>query len=264
MPGWLGTVARPRAAPCPTAVPGTGLSTWPPPGQRLGVAGLILLGHGVLALGLAVALRPAPVPAAGKAAPALLWLQPLRVANPAATAPTRPSTVPAGAAAAAPQATHARPVGVKAPSPAGATPPVPVSLPVSGGVPPAAALTGALLGALPGALPAGLPASAPPAPLGQPALNLALPRGGYAPGSARQPGAGELLRGDARLPAPASRDERLARALGTDLALQEQARGDVLRLRQGRGCVDLLPSRAGQLNPFNQSSTPAPRQATPC
>ena len=69
---------------------------------------------------------------------------------------------------------------------------------------------------------------------------------------------------DARLGGRLSRDQRLALALGSDLALHEDQRAAVRRFRQGRACVDMAPARKAQINPVHQTASPTPRQATPC
>ncbi|WP_144289986.1 hypothetical protein [Ideonella sp. A 288] len=98
----------------------------------------------------------------------------------------------------------------------------------------------------------------PPSPPASQPLDLRLRR------TVEPPSPAALARQDARLPARPDADARLARALGTDQRLTEQAMADGLRLRQGRGCVDLRPARATALDTFNASARPVPRLASEC
>ncbi|NRF67624.1 hypothetical protein HLB44_11570 [Aquincola sp. S2] len=100
------------------------------------------------------------------------------------------------------------------------------------------------------AQPASAPASAP--------LDLR-----WRPGSSRTPAA--LARDDARIHAPVSSDERLARALGTDQTLHESALPDGSRtFRRGRDCVIARPARNAELDPMSQGARPTPRLIDRC
>ena len=100
-------------------------------------------------------------------------------------------------------------------------------------------------GAAPSAAPA---ASAPP-------LDLRLP-----PSALR--GAGPAT--TRAEPKPRSVESQLSNDLA-DGPLREEALGNGrLRLRQGRRCVELRDSRMAQIDPFNQSVSPIPKQAEDC
>lgn len=65
--------------------------------------------------------------------------------------------------------------------------------------------------------------------------------------------------------ARSSRAERMARTLGSDTRLIEEARADgTVRVRQGSACVDLKRTRASQLFPFDPSIQQSPRLAEAC
>lgn len=250
-----------------------GRRAWPAPARRRSAAGLavwlaVLLGHGLLALGLASALRPLAPASIGAAAPALLWLRlaPHRAAEPRpAGLPPRPPSrvVPNRALPDARPARASPPAVVPAPTQAGN-----LADGADGADGASRAIDAARAPDRPASHPAHTPATAPAltaqpptAPAPAAALNLALPR----PAAARRSAtAAAQVHDDARRGSPPSRDERLAQALGTDLALHEEQRGAVRRFRQGRACVDVAPAREAQINPFNQTASPTPRQATPC
>ena len=61
-----------------------------------------------------------------------------------------------------------------------------------------------------------------------------------------------------------NRDERLARDLGTDLRVIEAVTAQGRRYSSGTGCVELRPTRAGGLDPFNHSVQPTPQLAGKC
>jgi hypothetical protein len=93
--------------------------------------------------------------------------------------------------------------------------------------------------------------------------------------SARTPRALDLslppraLRGEAAAPSPPSTRSRsveatLERALGNGPLIEENLGNGRLRLRRGRNCVDLRDSRMAQVDPFNQSVSPIPKQAEDC
>lgn len=122
-----------------------------------------------------------------------------------------------------------------------------------------------------------LPDAAPPAPRPQPITVLAEPPqaaasqppldlrwrapAGRAPTEARSPATADPRANSARATLP----ERMARALGSDTHLTEEARAaGTVRLRQGSACVDLKTTRASQLFPFDQSTRPSPRLAEAC
>lgn len=77
------------------------------------------------------------------------------------------------------------------------------------------------------------------------------------------------LRGEAVTPPgpparPRSVEASLARALGETPLIQENLGDGRLRLRRGRDCVELRDARMAQLDPFNQSVSPIPKQAEGC
>lgn len=200
-----------------------------------------LAGHALLLAWLAAALAPSP---RGHDAPAtrppLLWLQaPPPAARPPAVPP--PATAARVPAATPPLRATARP----------ATPPpaAPVALPA--GEPVTAAIT------VPAPTAAAAPASAASAP---PPLDLRL-----RPAGVRHAPAAALARDDPRLPAPRTREDRLADALGTDTRLREQTLADGSRqLRRGSACVRAHTARDAQLDPFNQSTRPTPALVGAC
>ena len=266
-----------------------GRRAWPGPARRRSAVWLavwlaVLLGHGLLALGLAGALRPLAPASTGAAAQALLWLrlapQPAAPPRPAGMAPRPPGrgvpnralpdarTVRASPPEAAPTPTQASSLAAGADGADGAD--------GAAGAAGADAASRAIDAARAPERPASQPPQTPPAPpartaqptTAQPttapapaALNLALPRPAAARHSAT---AAAQVHDDARLGGRLSRDQRLAQALGSDQALHEDQRGAVRRFRQGRACVDMAPAREAQINPFNQTASPTPRQATPC
>jgi hypothetical protein len=59
--------------------------------------------------------------------------------------------------------------------------------------------------------------------------------------------------------------ERMARTIGSDERLLEEARGDGRRrVRQGTTCLDVHPSRAGVIDPIGQSERPNPALVGAC
>jgi len=65
-------------------------------------------------------------------------------------------------------------------------------------------------------------------------------------------------------PRPRSVESRLAQGL-TSTPLREEAMGNGrVRLRQGDRCVDLRDARMAQIDPFNRSGHPIPKQAEDC
>jgi len=102
-----------------------------------------------------------------------------------------------------------------------------------------------------------------------------LPAASHAAASARTPRALDLtlpprtLRGEAAAPSPPSARPRsveatLERALGNGPLVEENLGNGRLRLRRGRDCVELRDSRMAQVDPFNQSVSPIPKQAEDC
>lgn len=213
------------------------------PRVRGGALGLLVLGlH--LALGLALQqllLRHAPHgPAA--AMPVHVWITRTGPDQPAPPArPDRAARLPHQTAP-RPHELPPRPARRAEPQAIGLPPPAPVS----GAAPPAPATAEA---------PApGPSAPAPPAP-----LNLALPG---RPASAPVPHA--WTRQDPRVhDAPQDAGERMARTLGTDLTLRTARRGDGFELRRGGDCVQVQPSRAGQIFMPDGSARP-PSQVGRC
>ncbi len=114
----------------------------------------------------------------------------------------------------------------------------------------------------PGPQPITVPAEPPEAAASQPPLDLRWRApAGRAPAEARSPAMADPRANSAR----ATLSERMARTLGSDTRLTEEARADgTLRLRQGSACVDLKTTRASQLFPFDQSTRPSPRLAEAC
>ncbi len=114
----------------------------------------------------------------------------------------------------------------------------------------------------PGPQPITLPAEPPQAAASQPPLDLRWRApAGRAPSEARSPALADPRANSTR----ATLAERMARTLGSDARLTEEARADgTLRLRQGSACVDLKTTRASQLFPFDQSTRPSPRLAEAC
>lgn len=193
---------------------------------------LVLALHIGLGLALQQALwRGAPPPAA--AAPVHVWISP-----PAAPAPATP---PRAAAAAPARRLVDRPAPSLA-APARATEPQAITAP-----PPAASLSTAPMNPSPAA-------ATTPAP-----LNLGLPA---RPASA--PPAAAWARDDPRTQtAPLDGEQRMARTLGTDSTLRTVRRGDGFELRRGTGCLQVQPSRAGQILPAD-SSMARPAQVGNC
>lgn len=226
----------------------------------------VLLLHGLLVLGLATVLRPAP-PAGGAPAGRVQWLRLLPGA-----APDQPMAVPLapaqrGVSGKPPVAVLA---GRRAPAvPAGPSVPVGPAMPVMPADPSPSARAALESAESPvtaqpaaAAAQATQPApviAAPPAAAASAPLNLALPR----PRDAVLSPAAQARREGVNRP-PNLPEARWAAALGTDTTLHEEVRGDTRRFRQGRACVDLAPTREAQLNPFNQSAAPTPRLAKPC
>lgn len=192
----------------------------------------VALAHLLLVWLLALALRPAPRPLSGaSAAHRTLWLRVL----PKATPPTpEPRTAEKRPLIAVPQPLLRHDALPAAQSPATTMVPVP---------------------AQPQAITAPLPASAPSAPPLE--LRLAAPP---------TRGTGALAREDARLGQHApTGGERMARALGTDLTLREEAAAEgVQRFRRGNQCIMTRQARDAQLDPYNQSARPIPRLAGNC
>ncbi len=98
------------------------------------------------------------------------------------------------------------------------------------------------------------------APLPSRPLNLNLPRGQAA--SPRQ-AALDDPRSNTRT---TSLESRLAEVMGTSEGpISEEPMPDgSLRLRRGKSCAIVRPSRAGTLDPFNHSVSPKPRQVDAC
>lgn len=240
----------------------------PWPRARRWPGGLLVLGLHLGLVALLLAVRPvARVPSApARTAPLLQWLWPVPAPAVEAGAAIRPAGPPPP-----PAATATRPAASALPTPPRAAQPlaeaqpisVPVSLPASlaSGLPaiqPASADAGRTSPATVGAAGAASAAAHPPASA---PLNLALP-----PANARGPMSPAALAARAARDATVvSRDERLARALGTDTTLRtEQLADGTVRVRRSNSCVDLHPNRAQTLDPFNQSTHPMPRGAESC
>lgn len=211
----------------------------PAPRPRRALALGVLAAH----IGLGIALhqglrRPAPPPAV--AAPRHVWVH-----LPAPDRPARHQPTPAlDAAPAAPLKTVPRARAAIEPAPLAQPALQAITLPPAASPSPAAAE---------GPAPATVAASAPPP------LNLALPA---RPASAPLPSS--LARDDPRVQAaPLDGTQRMARALGTDTTLRTVRRGDGFELQRGNGCVQVQPSRAGQILP-SDSSAPRPALVGRC
>jgi hypothetical protein len=213
-------------------------SVWP-------AAGVLLLHAIAGGLALRLTVWRDRVPPAAAQAPVLLWWP--------ASQPVAPSPTPARAKAVAPAA---------ALPPAGA-PPAPLPTPARAAEPqaiqlPAAEVPRTVPSAASGAAPV-----APVAPIAPPALNLALPRGASAPWRQR-PAALDDERANS---APnKSLEARIAAAIGGagDEVVEERLDDGRLRLRRGTACVIVHPSRAGRLDPFNESFSPKARGVENC
>ena len=221
-------------------------------GQRSALGLAVVALHGALAWSLLTLLPgPRPLPA-GQRAPLITWLG---QAMPSLAAQRKSAT--AGAAQPSPAAAQRlAPVAGRAR--------IPARIPAFEAMAGAGPADGLAAEAEPGPAGAGQPAATAAAPAAAasqaaPPLNLALPR----QRPTDTPPAAWARQAAGQAPA-ADRDVRLARALGTDTGLHETLRGETRRFQQGRACVDLAPAREAQLNPFNQSSSAAPRLAKPC
>lgn len=107
--------------------------------------------------------------------------------------------------------------------------------------------------------PTATPPPQPPSPLptAPPPLVLDLPRAASAP--RRSPALDDPRTNTAR----ATVESRIAAML--DDRLIEEQRGDSgVRFRKGSECVDVLPNRDAQLDPFNESFARKPGTARPC
>ena len=250
---------------------GDGTLTWPvngmasrPPRIALG-AGLVLLAHGLLWVGLSAALRTPPAARQAAATPPPLWLRWVRDPLPDAARPVALPRLPGPAAKRqtnrAPSPSARPSLAPAGPQPITLTPTEAAATQAAAGVPQADTARHAPPSAAAGGTAAitAEPAASPPTPTAPPRLNLALPT------QRQPPPPAAAARDDTRvnLPRP-DRDERLAAALGTDTTLRMARHGERLRFRQGRDCIDVLPSREAELNPFNQSTHPTPRQARAC
>lgn len=206
----------------------------PPRHRALGL--LVLALHLGLGLGLHLALRrPSATPASP--GPVHVWIS-RPAARPEPPAPVRPPPAALRAAIPEPPALRTRPDREAAAQA--------ISLPV-----PTAAAAASASPTTTAATPAMPSASAP--------LNLALPT---RPASAPPPAS--WARNDPRVHSPPlNGDERMARALGTDTTLRTVRRGDGFELRRGTGCVQVQPSRAGQILPAD-SSAPRPSLVGSC
>ncbi|MEK8048863.1 hypothetical protein AACH10_01275 [Ideonella sp. DXS22W] len=218
----------------------------PPRHRALGL--LVLALHLGLGLSLHLALRRPPATPATptRPGPVHVWISPPAARpEPPAPAPVRPSPAALRAAIPEPPALRTRPdreVAAQA-----ITLPVPTAAAAASASPTATATTTTTTAATP-ATPS---ASAP--------LNLALPA---RPASAPLPSG--WARDDPRVHSPPlNGDERMARALGTDTTLRTVRRGDGFELRRGNGCVQVQPSRAGQILPAD-SSAPRPSLVGSC
>ncbi len=112
--------------------------------------------------------------------------------------------------------------------------------------------------------PAPLAATAPTRPASAP-LSLDLPKGlttGSTPGG-RAPAHQALNEPRANSARPTV-ESRIADAVGSESQTEEYRGDGVYRYRKGSSCIDMLPNRAGQLDPFDASVGPKPRSIKPC
>ena len=197
--------------------------------SRRGVAALLVLAvHGLLVL--AWVARPPPVePAAVQPA---TWLRLL----PAEPRPA--SEAPAPAALPAPRA--ARPIPAPQSITAPATPPADVAINSS---PPAQDIPAAPVPAASATTPAVTP------------LDLRLPSGAQR---------GSPPAGPAPQARPRSVESTLSRDLATGPLIEEDLGNGRRRFRQGRRCVEVRDARMAQIDPFNQSVSPVPKQTEDC
>jgi len=222
--------------------------------RRWSAATVVLLVHLALLSGVLISMpqapnsfeRDAPSPAP------LTWLRLLPAEQTATrTAPAAPAKPASPGAAPAPAPRPAR-LPVSPPGePAISWLPAPDAAPVTG---PAGSPTPA-----PTPAPASPSAAAPAAEAPRP-LNLSLPRAASAPW--RNPALADRRSNTRAL----TLEARLAQVMGPgDGPLMEEALPDGgRRFSRGNNCVILRPSRAGKLDPFNNSVSPIPRQADNC
>jgi hypothetical protein len=198
---------------------------------------LVLLAHGLLLMLLTVALqRGSRFAAAPAVAPAmnLVWLRP----------PEASPSPPATANQALPPKLPLRPMPMR--------PEAPRLAPDRPAVEPQAISISPMPRDEP--TPLAAPASPPPLDLRLPAQRASQPL----PAAA-------LTREDPRVRERLSYGERMARGIGTDNSLHEEALPDgSRRFRQGTGCVVARPSRISELDGFNNSASPRPRSIGPC
>lgn len=209
--------------------------------RRGGPLLLVLLAHGMLLGLLTTALQRAPrfaLPRAAVPALNLIWLPKPPAPMPAPTDPRPTRKPPAEALADRPETQQPMRINQSAKQPA---------------EPQAITLSPAPAGPDAGA-------SAPTSTVAAP-LDLRLPSQ-----RASQPlPAAALTRDDPRVRERLSYGERMARGIGTDNTLHEEALPDgSRRFSQGTGCVIARPSRDSELDSFNNSSRPKPRSIGPC
>jgi len=234
--------------------------------RRWSAATVVLLVHLALLSGVLIALPPAPNSFERDApSPApLTWLRLMPAEQTAApTAPAAPATPTSPTSPTAPTG-PASPASPASPGAAPAPAPRPARLPVTPSDEPAISWL-----PVPNANPAGSPtptpapaspsAAAPAAEAPRP-LNLSLPRAASAPW--RNPALADPRSNTRAL----TLEGRLAQIMGPgDGPLMEEALPDGgRRFSRGNNCVILRPSRAGALDPFNNSVSPMPRQADNC
>ena len=114
----------------------------------------------------------------------------------------------------------------------------------------------------PGPQPITVPVEPPQAAASQSPLDLLWRRPAHrATDSARNAALADPRANTAR----ATPAERMARTLGSDTRLTEEARADgTVRVRQGSTCVDLKTARASQLFPFEPGAQRTPRLVESC
>jgi hypothetical protein len=215
--------------------------------RRAVAAGVVMLLHLGLLGGAVLALQQARQGARPPevAEPRVSWLQLLPAPSTAPTPAPRPDLPDAPAKrpdTALRWVAPTPPAAIAAPAPA--APPGPAPAPTPSTEP----------------APSAEPAPALPAPA-PPPLVLTLPRGASAPW--RNPALDDPRSASTR---PKTLEARLAAVMesGEGPLVEEHLPDGSLRLKRGKNCVVVRPSRTQAIDPFNQSVSPKPRQVDSC